>query len=135
MNADAILQRDRGAERGAWRRRSPVGVPGTVFVGPLDDPDAARRGADSVSLPHHAQREPAQSRASRARPSTPPGHRLSQFAAARSVLPGHRRHAPGASEEALLRALGYAMHALQLDPEPDRARASVTKPCTFRSSR
>ena len=91
--------------------------PGTVFVGPLDDADVERRGADSVSLSHRPERQPPQSRASRRDRRDAARADVPQLASARSLLPGHRRHDAGASEETPLRALGFVMQALQADPD------------------
>jgi hypothetical protein len=96
-------------------KNSPV--PGTVFVGPLDDPDAGSaaltlflyRVVPNASLRNREHRVPS---------STTP-----QVTVFENALPLDLYYlltvgtTPGTSEEGLLRALGYAMQALQADPD------------------
>ena len=137
MNADADPPRHRGAARPSADSRSPApACPGTVFVGPLDDAGRERRGADSVPLSHRAR--------TRACAIASTGSRR---AACRPVqvfqnsLPLDLYFlvtvgtTPGSSEETLLRALGFAMQALQIDPDLIGAGRRATKRCTSRSSR
>jgi hypothetical protein len=95
------------------------GVPGTVFVGPLDDPDATGaalilflyRIVPNASLRNNEHRVPS---------PLPPPPLVQVF---RNSLPLDLYFlvtvgtTPGSSEETLLRALGFAMQFLQADPE------------------
>lgn len=115
MNADAIFR-----VTGALRDRLKValtasGVPGTVFVGPLDDVNASGaalilflyRIVPSASLRNREHRVPA---------NNPQG-----VAVFRNSLPLDLYYlvtvgtTPSSSEETLLQALGFAMQALQAD--------------------
>lgn len=118
MSADAIFI---VTEALANRLRSALtasGVPGTVFVGPLDDPDAA--GAALILFLYRVMPNATlRNREHRVTNSSPPP----QIIVYRDSLPldlhflitvGTR---PGQSEEPMLRALGYAIRELQSDPD------------------
>jgi hypothetical protein len=118
MSADAIFNTTQALSARLQVALTASTVPGTVFVGPLDDPDAA--GAALILFLYRVM--PNASLRNRERrvldTSTPP-----QIVVHRDSLPldlyflitvGTR---PGQSEETLLRALGYAMRELQVDPD------------------
>jgi hypothetical protein len=93
-------------------------VPGTVFVGPLDDPDAS--GAALTLFLYRVVPNPSlRNREHRVPSSTPP----QQVTVFQNALPLDLYYlltvgtTPGTSEEGLLRALGYAMQALQIEPD------------------
>lgn len=92
-------------------------VPGTVFVGPLDDPDAP--GAALVLFLYRVVPNASLRNREHRVPSSTPG----QVNVFQNALPLDLYYlltvgtTTGASEEGLLRALGYAMQALQTDPE------------------
>ena len=117
MKADAILRVTEAIRTRLEAALASSGVPGTVFVGPLDDADASGaalvlflyRVIPSATLRNREHRV--------ATSGTPP------VVVYQNSLPldlyylltvGTR---PGASEETPLRALGFAMQALQADPE------------------
>lgn len=118
MSADAIFNVTTALTARLQSALVAAGIPGTVFVGPLDDPDSA--GAPLIlflyrMIPNASLRN----REHRVLDSsTPP-----QLVVHRDSLPldlyymitvGTR---PGASEEPLLRALGYAIRELQSSPD------------------
>jgi hypothetical protein len=118
MSADAIFNVTAALTARLQSALAAAGIPGTVFVGPLDDPDSA--GAPLIlflyrMIPNASLRN----REHRVLDSsTPP-----QIVVHRDSLPldlyymitvGTR---PGASEEPLLRALGYAIRELQSAPD------------------
>lgn len=118
MSADAIFNTTQALSARLQAALTASTVPGTVFVGPLDDPDAA--GAALILFLYRVM--PNASLRNRERrvldTSTPP-----QIVVHHDSLPldlyflitvGTR---PGQSEETLLRALGYAMRELQVDPD------------------
>jgi len=118
MSAEAIFNTARALTSRLQVALAASTVPGTVFVGPLDDPDAA--GAALILFLYRVM--PNASLRNRERlvldNSTPP-----QIVVHHDSLPldlyflitvGTR---PGQSEEPLLRALGYAMRELQTDPD------------------
>lgn len=118
MSAEAIFNVTQALTKRLQTALAASTVPGTVFVGPLDDPDAA--GAALILFLYRVM--PNASLRNRERhvldTSTPP-----QVVVFRDSLPldlyflitvGTR---PGQSEEPLLRALGYAMRELQVDPD------------------
>lgn len=91
-------------------------IPGTVFVGPLDDPDAG--GAALVLFLFRIVPNPSlRNREHTVVTSTPPPIIY------RNSLPLDLYYLvtvgtnPGSSEETLLTALGFAMQELQMDPE------------------
>lgn len=118
MSADAILRVTEALRERLKIALTASTVPGTVFVGPLDDADASAaalilflyRIVPNASLRNREHRVPS---------STPPPPVL----VFQNSLPldlyflvtvGKN---PGASEETLLKALGFAMQAMQADPE------------------
>lgn len=117
MTADALLRITEALRARLMAALESSGVPGTVFVGPLDDPDASGaalvlflyRVVPSASLRNREHRVP----------SSTPG----QVNVFLNALPLDLYYlltvgtTPGSSEEALLRALGFAMQALQLNPD------------------
>lgn len=118
MSADAIFNTTQALTARLQAALTASTVPGTVFVGPLDDPDAA--GAALILFLYRVM--PNASLRNRERrvldTSTPP-----QIVVYKDSLPldlyflitvGTR---PGQSEEPLLRALGYVMRELQIDPD------------------
>ena len=118
MSADAIFNVTQALTARLQAALAASTVPGTVFVGPLDDPDAG--GAALILFLYRVM--PNASLRNRERrvldTSMPP-----QIVLYRDSLPldlyflitvGTR---PGQSEEALLRALGYAIRELQVDPD------------------
>ena len=92
-------------------------VPGTVFVGPLDDPDAP--GAALVLFLYRVVPNASLRNREHRVPSSTPG----QVNVFQNALPLDLYYlltvgtTTGASEEGLLRALGYAMQVLQTDPD------------------
>jgi len=118
MSAEAIFNVTQALTQRLQTALVASTVPGTVFVGPLDDPDAA--GAALILFLYRVM--PNANLRNRERrvldTSAPP-----QVVVFRDSLPldlyflitvGTR---PGQSEEPLLRALGYAMRELQGDPD------------------
>ncbi|MDM0085079.1 DUF4255 domain-containing protein [Variovorax sp. J31P179] len=118
MSADAIFNTTQALTARLQVALTASTVPGTVFVGPLDDPDAT--GAALILFLYRVM--PNASLRNRERrlldARTPP-----QIVVYRDSLPldlyflitvGTR---PGQSEEPLLRALGYAIRELQVDPD------------------
>jgi hypothetical protein len=118
MSADAIFNTTHALSARLQLALTASAIPGTVFVGPLDDPDAT--GAALILFLYRIM--PNATLRNRERrvldASTPP-----QIVVHQNSLPldlhflitvGTR---PGQSEEPLLRALGYAMRELQNDPE------------------
>lgn len=117
MSADAIFNVTQALTTRLERALTTSGVPGTVFVGPLDDPDAS--GAALIlflyrMMPNASLRN----RDHRVVNVAPPP----QIVVHRDSLPldlyylitvGTR---PGQSEQPMLRALGYAIRELQTDP-------------------
>ncbi len=116
MNADAILR-----VTGALRDRLKIalkasGVPGTVFVGPLDDANAS--GAALILFLYRI----VPSASLRNREHRVPANNPQQVVVFQNSLPLDLFYlvtvgtTPNSSEETLLQALGYAMQALQADP-------------------
>jgi hypothetical protein len=117
MSADAIFNVTRALNERLEAALALSGVPGNVFVGPLDDPDAS--GAALIlflyrMIPNASLRN----REHRIVNIAPPP----QIIVHRDSLPldlyylitvGTR---PGQSEQPMLRALGYAIRELQSDP-------------------
>jgi hypothetical protein len=118
MSADAIFNVTAALSARLQSALTAAGIPGTVFVGPLDDPDSA--GAPLIlflyrMMPNATLRN----REHRVVSQTPP-HDVIVF---NDSLPldlyylitvGTR---PGQSEEPLLRALGFAIRELQSAPD------------------
>jgi hypothetical protein len=118
MDGDAIL-RVTQAMRGRLQHALAVsGDPGTVFVGPLDDPDA--QGASLILFLYRiVPNGNLRNREHRVSSLGPPP----QTVAYQNALPldlyylvtiGTR---PGMSEETLLRTLGFAIREFHLDPD------------------
>jgi hypothetical protein len=118
VSADAIFRVTEALRERLKDALSSSGVPGSVFVGPLDDPDAGGaalilflyRVVPNASLRNQEHRMPASGGSS-------------PVVVFRQALPldlyflvtvGTK---PGSSEETLLAALGHAMQAMQIDPE------------------
>jgi hypothetical protein len=118
MSADAIFNTTQALSARLQAALTASTVPGTVFVGPLDDPDAA--GAALILFLYRVM--PNASLRNRERrvldTSTPPQivvhHDSLTLDLYFLITVGTR---PGQSEETLLRALGYAMRELQVDPD------------------
>ena len=119
MNADGILRVTKALRDRLSQALAAAGMPGTVFVGPLDDPDASGaalvlflyRIVPSATLRNREHRVPSS-------PPTPP-----PVDVYRNALPldlyflltvGTR---PGQSEETPLHWLGVAMQAIQAAPD------------------
>ena len=117
MNADAILRVTEALRDRLEAALASSGVPGTVFVGPLDDADAS--GAALILFLYRIM--PSATLRNRE-------HRVASNGAAaghvfQNALPLDLYYlvtvgtTPGASEEAPLRALGFVMQSLQAEPE------------------
>lgn len=120
MSADAIIDVSNALKARLETARARSAVPGTVFVGPLDDPDA--NGAALILFlyrlvpnPNLRNREhPIVS------PNPPPAPPAIVF---RNSLPLDLYFlvtvgtTPGSSEETLLKVLGFAIQELQSDPD------------------
>lgn len=117
MTADALLRITEALRDRLTAALTFSGVPGTVFVGPLDDPDA--RGAALVLFLYRVVPNASLRNSEHRVPSSTPG----QIDVFQNALPLDLYYlltvgtTPGASEESLLRALGFAMQALQMDPD------------------
>jgi hypothetical protein len=117
MKADAILRVTEALRERLRLALTASGVPGTVFVGSLDDADAS--GAALVLFLYRIVPNPSLRNRERRLPSAL-GSGVDVF---QNSLPLDLHFlvtvgtTPGSSEETLLRALGYAMQALQLDPD------------------
>lgn len=143
MSADQILLVTEALRDRLNVALASSGVPGTVFVGPLDDADASGaalilflyRIVPNASLRNHEHRVPS---------STPPPPVL----VFQNSLPLDLYFlvtvgtTPGASEETLLRALGFAMQAMQVDPHlsgpsvgPDAVHVTLEPLTTEEASR
>lgn len=116
MNADAIF-RVTGALRDRLKTAlTASSVPGTVFVGPLDDADAS--GAALILFLYRV----VPSASLRNREHRVPANNSQQVAVFQNSLPLDLYYlvtvgtTPNSSEETLLRALGFAMQVLQADP-------------------
>lgn len=117
MKADGILRVTEALRDRLRRALVASGVPGSVFVGPLDDPDASGaalilflyRVVPNANLRNHEHRVP----------SGDPAAPVEVF---RNALPLDLYFlltvgtTPGSSEETLLRALGFAVQALHAEP-------------------
>jgi len=117
VNADAIFRVTAALRVRLEAALAASGVPGTVFVGPLDDPDVSGaalilflyRVVPSATLRNREHRVPT--------PGTPPVmvfHNAMPLDLFFLVTVGS---IPGSSEEAPLRALGYVIQSLQLEPD------------------
>lgn len=117
MNADALLRITEALRDRLTTAVTASGVPGTVFVGPLNDPDAS--GAALVLFLYRV----VPNANLRNREHRVPSNTLGQVDVFQNALPLDLYYlitvgtTPGASEEPLLRTLGFAMQALQMDPD------------------
>lgn len=118
MSADAIFNVTAALSARLQSALAAAGIPGAVFVGPLDDPDSAGaplilflyRLIPNTSLRNRERRVP--------NPAPPPPaivfHDSLPLDLYYLITVGTR---PGQSEEPLLRALGYAIRELQGAPD------------------
>ena len=118
MKADGILRVTEALRERLKAALLASGVPGSVFVGPLDDADASGaalilflyRVVPNATLRNTEHRVPSGL-------ASPPVHVF------RNALPLDLNFlltvgtTPNSSEETLLRALGFAMQAMQAEPE------------------
>jgi hypothetical protein len=118
VSASAILRVTEALRGRLETALTASGVPGTVFVGPLDDADAS--GAALILFLYRIVPNASLRNREHRVPSATPPPLVHVF---RNALPldlyflvtvGTK---PGSSEETLLQALGFAMQALQLDPD------------------
>jgi hypothetical protein len=120
VSADAIIDVSNALTRRLEIARARSAVPGTVFVGPLDDPDA--NGAALILflyrlVPNPSLRNREHSVLSTNPPPAPP------VVVFRNSLPLDLYFlvtvgtTPGSSEETLLKVLGFAIQELQSDPD------------------
>jgi Pvc16 N-terminal domain len=117
MKADAILRVTEALRGRLEAALTASGVPGTVFVGPLDDGDAS--GAALVLflyriVPNASLRNREHRVAATGTPPVQVFHNSIPLDLYFLVTVGTR---PGASEETPLRALGFVMQSLQLAPD------------------
>ena len=118
MSADAIFNVTAALTARLQTALTAAGIPGTVFVGPLDDPDSA--GAPLILFLYRLTPNPSlRNREHRVVDMLPPHdvivHRQSlPLDLYYLVTVGTR---PGQSEEPLLRALGFAIRELQNEPD------------------
>lgn len=117
MKGDAILRATQALRERLNVALKASGVPGDVFVGPLDDADSS--GAALILflyriVPNTSLRN------SERRVASPKPPQVDVF---QNSLPLDLYYlvtvgtTPGSSEETLLRALGFAMQSLQIDPD------------------
>lgn len=119
MKSDAIFRVTQALRARLQLALAAVPLPGTVFVGPLDDADAS--GAALILFLYRVVPSPSlRNREHVVASSAPPPPAAIVF---QNSLPLDLYFlvtvgtTPGASEEVLLRALGAAMQSLQGDPE------------------
>jgi hypothetical protein len=119
MRADAIYRVTQALRARLQEAVTVSGDPGTVFVGPLDDPDAA--GASLILFLYRIVPNASHRNREHRVPSNNLSAPVNVFENALPldlyylVTVGTR---PGtASEEPLLRVIGFAMQALQLEPD------------------
>jgi hypothetical protein len=117
MKADAILRVTEALRERLKVALAQSGVPGTVFVGPLDDADAS--GAALILFLYRIAPNPSlRNREHRVASSAPPPVQVFQNALPLDlyflVTVGTT---PNSSEETMLRALGFVMQAMQAEPE------------------
>jgi hypothetical protein len=117
MKADGILRVTEALRKRLEAALAASGVPGTVFVGPLDDADASGaalilflyRIVPNASLRNREHRVPS--------PGVPP------VIVYQNALPLDLYYlvtvgtTPGASEETPLQALGYVIQSIQVEPD------------------
>jgi len=142
MSAEAVLQVTEALRDRLKLALASSGVPGTVFVGPLDDADSS--GAALILFLYRVVPSATLRNTDHRVPAADPVRSVDVY---RNALPldlfflvtvGTR---PGASEETLLRALGYVMQSLQRAPEvtvpgtADTVRVSLEPLTTEESSR
>ena len=118
MSADAIIDVSNALKKRLETALITSTVPGTVFVGPLDDADSS--GAALILFLYRIVPNPSlRNREHSVVSSTPPP----PVVVFRNSLPLDLYFLvtvgtlPGSSEETLLKALGYAMQEMQGDPE------------------
>lgn len=129
MSAEAIYRVTQALRNRLQQAVGASGDPGGVFVGPLDDPDA--QGASLILFLYRLSPNTSQRNQEHRVPSDNPPPAVITY---RDSLPldlyylltvGTR---PGIGEEPLLRVLGFAMQALQIDPDligPDVGNQTV----------
>ena len=118
MSADAIFNVTQALSARLQIALAASGVPGTVFVGPLDDPDAA--GAALILflyriMPNASLRNGEHRVLDNSTPPTIVVHQNSLPLDLYFLITVGTR--PGQSEEPMLRALGYAIREMQNYPE------------------
>jgi hypothetical protein len=118
MSADAILDVTEALRTRLESALASSTVPGTVFVGPLDDPDA-KNAALILFLYRIVPNASLRNRDHYVVSPTPPPPAI----VFRNALPLDLYFLvtvgtiPGSSEETLLKALGFAMQHMQADPD------------------
>jgi hypothetical protein len=118
VNAEAIFRVTQALRARLQAALVASGVPGNVFVGPLDDPDAV--GQPLILFLYRVVPNASLRNREHVVPSNNPPPPAFVY---RNSLPLDLYFlvtvgtTPGSSEESLLRVLGFAMQALQLDPE------------------
>jgi len=118
MNADAILRVTVALRERLKAALSRSQVPGTVFVGPLDDPDAS--GAALVLFLYRIAPAAALRNREHRVPSDKPPQTVIVY---RNSFPLDLYFlltvgtTPGSSEETLLKALGFAIQEIQNSPD------------------
>lgn len=118
MKGKAILQVTNALRDRLASALAASGVPGRVFVGPLNDPDAG--GAALILFLYRVEPNQCLRNGEHRVVSINPPPPVDVF---RNSLPLNLYFLvtvgtlPGSSEETLLGALGFAMQALQVDPE------------------
>jgi hypothetical protein len=117
VSADAIIDVSNALKKRLETALSTSTVPGTVFVGPLDDADSS--GAALILFLYRIVPNPSLRNREHSVVSSVPPPPVVVF---RNALPLDLYFLvtvgtlPGSSEETLLRALGYAMQEMQGDP-------------------
>ncbi|SRR6266566_8381884 len=118
MKGNAILQVTNALRDRLISALAASGVPGTVFVGPLDDPGAS--GAALILCLYRVEANSSLRNDEHRVPSASPPPPVFVF---QNSLPLNLYFlvtvgtTPGSGELTLLGALGFAMQALQIDPE------------------
>jgi len=118
VKGTAILQVTKALHDRLKAALAASGVPGTVFVGPLDDPGAS--GAALILTLYRVEASTSLRNFEHRVPSANPPPPVVVF---HNSLPLNLYYlvtvgtTPGSGEETLLSALGYAMQALQIDPD------------------
>jgi len=118
MKGNAILQVTRALYDRLVAALTASGVPGTVFVGPLDDPGAS--GAALILFLYRIEASTALRNCEHRVVSSAPPPPVYVF---ENSLPLNLYFLvtvgtkPGPTEETLLGALGYVMQSLQIDPD------------------